>query len=144
MAANRCLDNDDGKINFTNYKSVLNGLMNLFKIPNTTSQTMPTPLILATSSRPGLSPTSMAARVIKRQSEAGLPVGALPSGIPSASEIMERIRMEEIVSALTSEAVISVATQPGTAINGNGGNAGGPVSVVGTVIGIGSGNAVMS
>jgi hypothetical protein len=145
MAANRCLDTNDGKINFRNYKSVLNGLLNLFKLPSTSSQTMPTPLILASkASRPGLSPTTMAARVIKRQSEAGLPVGNLPSGKTSGAEIMERIRMEEIVNALTSEAIISVATQPGTAGTGTGGNAGGPIVTSVQQVGIGEGAAVMS
>jgi len=144
MAANRCLDTDDGKINFKNYKSVLSGLLNLFKMPMSMSQTMPTPLILATKAKPGMSPSQIASRIIKRQSEAGLPVGPLPSGQTSPAEIMERIRIEEMVSSLTSEARIDVAIQPGTAIQGTGGNAGGPVQVVGTVLGIASGNAQMS
>jgi len=144
MAANRCLDTDDGKINFKNYKSVLNGLLNLFKIPMSTSQRMPTPLILATKAKPGMSPSQIASRIIKRQSEAGLPVGPLPSGQVSPAEIMERIRIEEMVKALTSEARVDVAIQPGTSIQGTGGNAGGPVQVIGTILGIASGNAQIS
>jgi hypothetical protein len=143
MAKGRCLDTTVG-VNFKSYKSILNGLLNLFKIPMSTSQTMPTPLILATKAKPGMSPTQIAARIIKRQSEAGLNVGALPSGKISASEIMERIRMEEIVKSLTSEARVDVAIQPGTSIQGTGGNAGGPVQVVGTILGIASGNAQIS
>ena len=144
MAANRCLDTNDGKINFKNYKSVLKGLLNLFKIPMTTSQSMPTPLILATKAKPGMSPSQIASRIIQRQSEAGGIVGPLPSGQTNPAEIMERIRVEEMVKALTSEARIDVAIQPGTAIQGTGGNAGGPVQVVGTIIGIASGNAQIS
>lgn len=144
MAANRCLDTNDGKINFKNYKSVLNGLLNLFKVPMSTSQRMPTPLILATKAKPGMSPSQIASRIIKRQSEAGLPVGPLPSGQVAPAEIMERIRIEEMVKALTSEARIDVAIQPGTSIQGTGGNAGGPVQVIGTILGIASGNAQMS
>jgi hypothetical protein len=146
MAANRCLDQKKGgdEIDFKNYKSVLAGLLSLFKIPMTMSQTMPTPLILATKAKPGMSPSQIASRIIKRQSEAGLPVGPLPSGKTSPGEIMERIRIEEMVKALTSEARIDVAMQPGTSIQGTGGNAGGPVQVVGTVIGIASGNAQIS
>jgi hypothetical protein len=141
MSEDKCLDNGSGGVNFKSYKSVLNGLLNLFKIPNTVSQSMPAPLILATEARPGLSPSLIASRIIKRQSEAGLPVGPLPSGKVSPGEIMERIRIEEIVKALTSEAVINVATRPGTGIQGTGGNAGGPVQIIGTVFGIGTGNA---
>ena len=145
MAANRCLDTTPkGEINFKNYKSLLKGLLNLFKIPMTTSNTMPTPLILATKAKPGMSPSQIASRIIKRQSEAGLQVGALPSGQTSPAEIMERIRIEEMVKSLTAEARIDVAIQPGTAIQGTGGNAGGPVQVVGTILGIASGNAQMS
>ena len=144
MASNKCLDTDDGKINFKNYKSVLNGLGNLFKVPMSTSPTMPTPAILAGKTKPGLSPTQIAARIIKRQSEAGLPVGALPSGQTAPAEIMERIRVEEMVKALMTEAVVSVAIQPGTAIQGTGGNAGGPVQIIGTILGIASGNAQIS
>jgi hypothetical protein len=139
-----CLNNDDGSINFKNYKSVLNGLLNLFKVPTTTSSRMPTPLILATKAKPGMSPSQIASRIIKRQSEAGLQVGALPSGKVSAAEIMERIRMEEIVKALTSEARIDVAIQPGTGLSATGGNAGGAIQVVGTILGVASGNAQIS
>jgi hypothetical protein len=145
MAANRCLDtNIDGKINFKNYKSVLKALLNLFKIPMTTSQRMPTPLILATKAKPGMSPSQIASRIIQRQSEAGARVGPLPSGQTNPAEIMERIRIEEMVKALTAEARVDVAIQPGTAIQGTGGNAGGPVQVVGTIVGIASGNAQIS
>jgi hypothetical protein len=143
MAANRCLDTST-EVNFKSYKSILNGLLNLFKIPSSVSQTMPSPLILATKARGGMSPTQIASRIIQRQSEAGLNVGALPSGKISAAEIMERIRMEEIVKSLTSEARVDVAIQPGTSIQGTGGNAGGPVQVVGTILGIASGNAQIS
>ena len=132
---------EDITVNFKNYKSVLNALLNLFKIPNTVSQSMPTPVILSTEARPGLSPILIASRIIKRQSEAGLPVGPLPSGKVSPGEIMERIRVEEIIKALTSEAIIDVATIPGTLVQASGGNAGGPIQVFGTVLGIGGGKA---
>ena len=41
----------------------------------------------------------MAANVIQRQAEAGLNVGPLGTGEISPAEIMEKIRMEEIVKA---------------------------------------------
>jgi hypothetical protein len=143
MSSNQPSSSTDG-VNFRDYKSILSGLLNLFKVPSTTSQTMPSPLILASKVRPGMSPTQIAARIIKRQSEAGVPVGPLPSGQVSPAEIMERIRIEEIVKSLTSEARVDVAIQPGAAIQGTGGNAGGPVQVVGTILGIATGNAQIS
>jgi len=137
------MENNEG-IDFKNHKSIIGGLLNLFKIPPTISNKMPSPLILATKAKPGMSPTLIASRIIERQSEAGLPTGTLPSGQVSPAEIMERIRIEEIVKALTSEARIDVAIQPGTTIQATGGNAGGPIQVFGTILGIGSGNAQIS
>lgn len=132
---------NEGEIDFKSSKSVLSSLLSLFKVPNTTSNTMPLPLILASKSRPGLSPTQIASRIIERQSEAGLNVGPLPSGLTNPAEVMERIRVEEIVKALITESKIDVAIQPGTLLQATGGNAGGPIQVFGTTIGISSGNA---
>jgi len=139
----KCKEINPNQTDFKNPKSILSSILNLFKIPTSRSQSMPTPLILASTARPGLSPSKVAARIIQRQAEAGIPVGPLPSGEISPDEIMERIRVEEIIKAITTEAVMDVAIKPGTVIQGTGGNAGGPVQVAGTVIGIASGNAIM-
>lgn len=139
----KCKEVNPNNTDFKNPKSILSSLLNLFKLPTARSQSMPTPLILASTARPGLSPSKVAARIIQRQSEAGIPVGPLPSGEISPDEIMERIRVEEIIKAITTEAVVDVAIKPGTALQGTGGNAGGPVQVAGTVVGIASGNAIV-
>jgi len=137
----KCKETNPKQTDFKNPNSILNSLANLFNLPNTKSQGMPSVLTLASDSRPGLSPSKIAARIIKRQAEAGIPVGPLPSGEISPDEIMERIRAEEIVNAIVTEMVINVAVKPGTVIQGTGGNAGGPVQVAGTVVGIATGNA---
>lgn len=138
----KCKETNPNQTDFKNPNSILKSLLNLFKIPNVSiSQAIPSPLILASTARPGLSPSKIAARIIRRQAEAGIPVGPLPSGEISPDEIMERIRVEEMINAITSEMVVDVAIKPGTVIQGTGGNAGGPVQVAGTVIGIASGNA---
>ena len=139
----KCKEVNPDNTDFKNPKSILNSLLKLFKLPPSRSQGMPTPLILASTARPGLSPTKISARIIQRQSEAGIPVGPLPSGETSPDEIMERIRIEEIINALTTEAVVDVAIKAGTIIQGTGGNAGGPVQIAGTVLGIAAGNAIM-
>lgn len=139
----KCKEINPNKTDFKNPNSILSSLLNLFKLPTSRSQGMPTPLILASTARPGLSPSKVAARIIQRQAEAGIPVGPLPSGEISPDEIMERIRVEEIIKAITTEAVVDVAIKPGTVIQGTGGNAGGPVQVAGTVVGIAGGNAVV-
>lgn len=139
----KCKEINPNQTDFKNPKSILSSILNLFKIPTSRLQSMPTPLILASTARPGLSPSKVAARIIQRQAEAGIPVGPLPSGEISPDEIMERIRVEEIIKAITTEAVMDVAIKPGTVIQGTGGNAGGPVQVAGTVVGIAAGNAIM-
>lgn len=96
---------------------------------------IPTPLILVgVPSRPGLSPTKIASRIIARKSEAGLPVGALPSGGVAPDEIMERIRMEEMVKAIQQEMIISVGIPPGITLSAAGISPTGPVSVFGSTI----------
>ena len=123
-------------IDFNSVESIIGGFG---KILNLTSiggpPVIPTPLILVgVPLRPGLSPTKIASRIIARKSEAGLPVGALPSGGASPDEIMERIRVEEIVSALQDEAIISVAIPPGITLSAAGISPTGPVSVFGATI----------
>ena len=138
----KCKEVNPNQTDFKNPKSILSSLLNLFKLPTTRSTRIPSVLILG-SDKPGLSPSKIAARIIQRQAEAGIPVGPLPSGEISPDEIMERIRVEEIVSALVIEAAIDVAITPGTVIQGTGGNAGGPVQVAGTIVGVASGKAAI-
>jgi hypothetical protein len=138
-----CQDINPLKPNFRNPRSVLTSLLALFKLPTTPQTPFPSPLILASKyTRPGLSPSKIASRIIQRQSEAGIPVGPLPSGAVSPSEIMERIRMEEVVKAITTEMALDVAIQPGTLLTGTGGNAGGPVQILGQIVGVASGSAL--
>lgn len=144
MANKNCVERKEDEIDFKSSESILTGLLNLFRVPNSKSQTLPVPLILATSARPGLSPSKISSRIIQRKAEAGIPVGPLEGGGTAPDEVMEKIRVEEMVNALTTESRIDVAINPGTAIQGSGGNAGGPVTVFGTVVGIPSGNGQMS
>lgn len=123
-------------IDFTNFKSIINGLTKLVKIQKVgVANRLPTPLIFTGAPlRAGLSPTKIASRIISRKSEAGLPVGALPSGGVSPDEIMERIRVEEIVKAIQQEMVVQVAIPPGTTLSAAGSSAGGPVNVFGSTL----------
>lgn len=132
-------------MDYSNINSIINGFQKILKLQTKgTPTTIPSPLIIAGgSSKPGLSPTKIASRIITRKSEAGLPVGALPSGGVSPDELMERIRVEEIIRAIQEDAVITVAIPPGTTINASGVNAGGPVSVFGSTITITTAYAVI-
>jgi hypothetical protein len=144
MAKLGCEEVNPSQTNFKQPKSILSSLLSLFKIPNTIQTSIPKPLILASKNRPGLSAKLMASKVIQRQAEAGLNVGPLGTGETSPAEIMERIRMEEIVDAITTQMKIDLAIVPGgkSVITGNAG----PIPVVGTgtVIDIMGGSAVAS
>ncbi len=108
------------------------------------SPSVPVPLILVgIPKRSGLSPTKIASRIIARKSEAGLPVGVLPSGAISPDEIMERIRIEEIVKALQQEAIITVAINQGIPIQAAGISPTGPVTVFGSTIYFAKGYAII-
>ena len=127
-----CEEVNPNQINFKQPKSILNGLLNLFKVPSTIQTPIPKQLILASKSRPGLSPKLMASRVIQRQAEAGLNVGPLGTGEISPAEVMERIRMEEIVNSITTEMKIDLAITPGgkSVVTGTAG----PIPVVGNAV----------
>jgi hypothetical protein len=123
-------------INYTSLNSVIGGFNKILQLAdNIKLPCAPTALILVGAPRrPGLSPTKIASKIISRKSEAGLPIGNLPSGDVSPDEIMERIRIEEIVNALQQDAKINVAVPLGIPVQANGVGPTGPVSVVGTTI----------
>ena len=132
-------------IDYSNIDAIIAGfdkILNLSSIGG--PPPIPTPLILVgVPQRAGLSPTKIASRIIARKSEAGLPVGVLPSGMVSPDEIMERIRIEEIVKALQEDAIISIAIPPGITLTAAGISAAGPVSVFGSTITFSKGYGVI-
>lgn len=132
MAKLGCEEINPREVNFKQPKSILAALLSLFKIPSSLPSSIPKQLILASKARPGLSPKLMASRVIQRQAEAGLHVGPLDTGEINPAEIMERIRMEEIVNAITTEMKIDLAITPGgkSVVTGTAG----PLPVVGNAI----------
>jgi hypothetical protein len=111
-----------------NLKSVLDAISALLRTSISSAPIIPPPLILVGGAqRPGMNSRLITTRIITRKSEAGAPVGPLSSGSESVDEKMERIRIEEIVNALISEARITIVIPPGTPVTTVGGNAGGPV-----------------
>lgn len=131
--------------NFNNIESIISGFV---KILNLTSiggpPPVPTPIIfIGVPRRRGLSPTRVASRIIARKAEAGLPVGALPSGEVSPDEIMWRIAVEEIMRDFIENSVISVAIPPGITLTAAGISPSGPVSVFGSTITFSKGYGVI-
>lgn len=138
----KCKDN--GKTDFKNPNSILRALKNLFKISNS----IPASIVPATAllgARCGdFNASEVASKIIQRQAEAGIPVGPLPSGKISPDEIMEKIRVEEMVEAISTKLVMQVAIEPGTALQATGvAGPGIPVQTAGTIVGIAKGKAVV-
>lgn len=123
-------------IEFSNIDAIIGGFTKVLNLSSIGGPPpVPTPLILiGVPLRAGLSPTKIASRIIARKSEAGLPVGALPSGAVNPDEIMERIRIEEIVKAIQQDMIISVAVPPGITLTAAGISPTGPVTVFGSTI----------
>ena len=133
----------NNNIDFSKAPQVIKALLKLFKVPVIPAPNVSKVQTITSTLRPGLSATKIAANIIKRQSEAGAPIGVLDDGTDNISEKMERIRVEEIVNALISDARITVTVLPGQTIQGSGGNAGGPVAVVGQTLTLGKGTGLI-
>lgn len=103
----------------------------------------PNLLLTGANLRPGLSAKTIAARIIARQSESGAPAGNIFSGSNNINEMMEVIRIEEIINALLLEAKIETVTPPGTSVTVFGANAGGNVISQGTTTNLSSNYGVI-
>jgi len=128
-------------MDYNNIDTLISGFDKVLKLDSVGTPTpIPSPLIyVGVPRRQGLSPTKIASKIIARKNEAGLPVGALPSGEVNPEEIMWRIAVEEIIKAFQEEAVLRVALPPGITLTASGISPAGPVTVFGSTITFGSG-----
>jgi hypothetical protein len=126
-------------------KNIMKIIKTAFKSPKKPLTPLPPPLILTGANlRTGLSVSDIASRVISRQLEAGAPVGDIFSENGNISELMEVIRIDEIVNALILESKIEIVIPPGIPITSVGlGNMGAPIISKGATIGIASGQGVI-
>ena len=124
---------------------VLDVLLSAFSIPEEPIEALPPPLIMVGAKlRPGLSARTIAARIITRQSEAGLVAGDVFADGDNTSEYMEIIRIEEIIDALLNDSVVNVVIDPGVSVMSTGvGNLGAPVVSFGMTTTMGIGNGII-
>lgn len=130
---NKTTDNNSN-VDFSKAREVIGALLALFKVPSIPAPPINKRQALSATLRPGLSPTKIAANIIKRQSEAGAIIGANDDGSANISEKMELIRVEEIIKAIVSDARVTVVNLPGQTVKSEGGNAGGPIVTIGTTL----------
>ena len=88
--------------------------------------------ILTAKTRPGLSSEILSSSIISRFHEASIPNGPLVGGTPNSMEIFVKILCEEVIDAIQSEMRVDIALDPGAVLTASGGNAGGPIVVVGS------------
>lgn len=134
-----------GGFNLNSISGVLNVILTAFSIPSEPIAPLPPPLILVGGNlRPGLSAKAIAARIISRQSEAGLQVGDVFADGPNTTEALLAITIEEIINALQTEAVVNVVIPPGVSVTTVGiGNLGAPVISQGASTNSGVGNGII-
>jgi hypothetical protein len=135
--------NASSKFDLTSISGVLNLVLTAFSLPEKPIAPLPPFLIMTGAKlRPGLSASAISARIISRQSEAGLQVGDVFADGPNTTEALETIRIEEIINAIHNEAKVDVVIPPGIQVTTIGvGNLGAPVASQGatTTMGIGDG-----
>lgn len=98
------------------------------------AQTIPAiPLYCEATLRPGLSATVIASKIISRLPDVGIPTSPNPDGSENLNNQFVKIICEEIVNAIKEDSVVMTGIPTGQIqITGTGGNAGGPVQVVGS------------
>ena len=90
--------------------------------------------ILTAKARPGLSPEILAKSIINRFPYIGIPNGPLVGGAPNVMEKFVQVLCEEIIDSIQNDMRVDVAVDPGATLTAAGGNAGGPISVVGATV----------
>src|ERR1700752_3928749 len=99
---------------------------NRVKLPKT-----PIPQILVGKLRPGLDADVLAAAMISRFPEIGIPTGPLVNGSPNVFELLIKMICEEIVETIQTDMRIDAAVDIGMTVTSQGGNSGGPVLSIG-------------
>lgn len=125
-------------------RNVLNTLSSSFKIPSEPVTPLPPPLLLSGANlRTGLSAKDIASKIISRQSEGGAPSGDFYQSTENISEAMERVRVEEIVNAILTQAKVEVVIPAGVPVTTTGGNAAGPVVSQGATTNLAQGSGTI-
>lgn len=106
-------------------------MLNTIKTP---AMMLPAILLKCTAiQRPGLSPQEIASVIIERNKAIGIPTGENPDGSNNLVNMYTYNVVKSMVDALKQDGVVHVAIPAKSlVIEATGGNAGGPVTVVGT------------
>lgn len=120
-------------------EELLKKVNSLLKVPKTKKITIPSPLIVNSKNRPGLSPIKMANEVLEYKRELGLPVGNFDDGTANYDDLLILKIFQVLVENLQTEAAITVSISPGIKVSGSAG----PVPVQGATTEFAVGGAII-
>lgn len=100
--------------------------------------------ILAAKARPGLSSDILSSTIISRFPEIGIPNGPLVGGATNVMENFVKVLCEEIIDTIQTDMRVDIALDAGATVVAAGGNAGGPITVVGSTTAPHSGVGIAS
>lgn len=125
--------------------TVLDLILSAFEIPKVPVTPLPPALILSGGKlKPGLIPSEITSRIITRQTEAGGVAGDVYDDGVNIAELMELIRVEEIIGSILLEAKVEIVIPPGIPVVVTSINAPGPpITSVGQSVAIASGWGVV-
>lgn len=95
---------------------------------------IPSQVVTNSSARGGMSATRVFAKISDTKKNLGLPTGTLEDGSINADDILWYTFAQAIIDEISIHAKITTSTLPGQLITAAGGNAGGPINVVGQTI----------
>ena len=116
--------------------SVTSAINELFDTQKAKAMELPAILLRAVAmQRPGISAQDIASKVIARNKQIGIPTGDNQDGNQNLGNMYTYNIVKSVVEALKEDGVIQVSIPANSIIiQATGGNAGGPVTVVGTNI----------
>jgi hypothetical protein len=115
-------------------QNFLNKIGKVLSLSSNIAPTIPFPLIMLSASRPGMSYTSVALRVLAKKKELGLAVGNYDDGTANHNDLIILEIVKQVIAEIQEKAKVTVVIPPGTQVIASGGNAGGPVVAYGTTI----------
>lgn len=122
--------------------NTLNDILSIKPPPNL--GTIPSPIVVLSKTRNGMSALRAANKVFEKKKELGLPTGNLPDGSPNFDDILWYTAIKAIIDEITNEAKITSASLPGTQIAATGSDAVGvPVVVYGSTITFANGGTII-
>lgn len=123
---------------------IINELNILMSIPEGANSTyIPTPIIVTSQDRPGLSAIKTANAIIAKKQELGLTTGVNEDGTPNYDDVIIREIVKQVFKAIQEEAKFTIAIPPGVSVVANGGNAGGPIVVYGQTTSFARGGGII-